>query len=92
MPKQEMKSEVAADLRPIFTASNWPEAETLQRKTVEKYSKSAAKRATWLEDNLPEGPTVLAFPEPHRRLIRTTTASNASIQGIAGPTGATEDG
>jgi hypothetical protein len=25
-----------------------------------------------MEDNLPEGLTVFAFPEPHRRLIRTT--------------------
>ena len=72
VPRQEMKSEVAADLRTIFNAPNRHEAEALLRKTVEKYTKSAAKLANWMEDNLPEGLTVLAFPEPHRRLIRTT--------------------
>lgn len=72
VPKQEMKSEVAADIRAIFNAPNRHEAEALLRKTVEKYAKSAAKLANWLESSLPEGLTVFAFPEPHRRLIRTT--------------------
>jgi transposase-like protein len=72
VPRQEMKSEVAADIRTIFNAPNRHEAEALLRKTVDKYSKSAVKLANWLEGNLPEGLTVLAFPESHRRLIRTT--------------------
>ena len=72
VPRQEMKSEVAADIRAIFNAPNRHEAEALLRKTVEKYARSAAKLANWLEDNLPEGLTVFAFPESHRRLIRTT--------------------
>jgi transposase-like protein len=72
VPRQELKAEVAADIRAIFNAPNRHEAEALLRKTVEKYTKSATKLATWLEDNLPEGLTVLTFPEPHRRLIRTT--------------------
>jgi transposase-like protein len=72
VPRQEMKSEVAADIRAIFNAPNRHEAEALLRKTVDKYSKSTVKLANWLEDNLPEGLTVLAFPESHRRLIRTT--------------------
>jgi transposase-like protein len=72
VPRQEMKGEVAADIRAIFNAPSRHEAETLLRKTVEKYTKSAAKLAAWLEGNLPEGLTVFAFPEPHRRLIRTT--------------------
>jgi len=28
--------------------------------------------ADWMEENLPEGLTVFAFPAKHRRLIRTT--------------------
>jgi transposase-like protein len=74
VPRQELKSEVAADIRAIFNAPSRHEAEALLRKTVEKYSKSAPKLANWLEANLPEGLTVLAFPEPHRRLIRTTNS------------------
>jgi transposase-like protein len=69
-----MKSEVAADIRAIFNAPNWHEAEALLRKTVEKYARSAARLATWLEGNLPKGLTVFAFPESHRRLIRTTNS------------------
>jgi putative transposase len=30
------------------------------------------KLATWMQAALPEGLTVLSFPEPHRRLLRTT--------------------
>jgi len=30
------------------------------------------KLAAWMETALPEGLTVFSFPEPHRRLLRTT--------------------
>lgn len=32
----------------------------------------APKLACWLEESLPEGLSVFAFPAPHRRLLRTT--------------------
>jgi transposase-like protein len=72
VPKQEMKGQVAADLRAIFTASDRQAAETLLRATVARYQKSAPKLAAWLEENLWEGLTVFALPEAHRRLLRTT--------------------
>jgi len=72
VPRQDMKAEVAADIRAIFNAPNRLEAEGLLTKTVQKYAKSATRLATWLEENLPEGLTVFSFPEAHRRLIRTT--------------------
>lgn len=72
VPRHDLKAEVAADIRAVFNAPNRMEAEALLAKTVQKYAKSAAKLATWLETTLPEGLTVFAFPEPHRRLIRTT--------------------
>ena len=72
VPRQEMKRPVAADIRAIFTAPDRQEAESLLRRTVEKYQKSAPKLADWMEANLPEGLTVFAFPESHRRLLRTT--------------------
>ena len=37
-----------------------------------KPQQNAPKLAAWLEESLPEGLTVLSFPEPHRRLLRTT--------------------
>lgn len=72
VPRQDRKAEVAADIRAIFNAPNQTEAEALLAKTVTKYAQSAAKLATWLETNIPEGLTVFAFPQAHRRLIRTT--------------------
>lgn len=72
VPRQEMQSEVAEDIRTIFNAPNRHDAEAALRKTVEKYARSAPKLANWMEDNLPEGLTVLAFPQTHRRLTRTT--------------------
>ncbi len=74
VPRQELKGEVAGDIRSIFNAPNRAEAEALLAKTVQKYAQRAAKLATWLETTLPEGLTVFAFPEVHRRLIRTTNS------------------
>lgn len=72
VPRQEMKAEVASDIRAIFNALNRAEADALLSKTVQKYHKSASKLAAWLESTIAEGLTVVAFPEAHRRLIRTT--------------------
>ena len=72
VPRQRMKAEVAADIRAIFNAPNRYEAEALLGKTVQKYEKSASRLAVWLEENIPQGLTVFAFPATHRRLIRTT--------------------
>ena len=71
VPRQEMKAEVAADLRAIFTASNRTEADALMGRTVAKYAQTAPKLANWMENNVPEGLTVLAFPTEHRQRLRT---------------------
>ena len=68
----EMKRSVAADIRAIFNAPDRQEADNLLKRTVEKYHKTAPKLADWMEANLPEGLTVYAFPESHRRVLRTT--------------------
>ena len=72
VPRQDMKGQVAADIRAIFHAQDRTEAEALLRRAVQKYETTAPKLAAWLEENLPEGLTVLSFPEPHHRLLRTT--------------------
>ena len=38
---------------------------------VSEMEKRAPRLAPWLEENLPEGFTVFAFPEQHRRKLRT---------------------
>jgi transposase-like protein len=72
IPRKEMKKEVAADIKAIFDAPNRQEAERLLVLTVEKYQEKASRLARWMEENLPEGLTVFAFPAEHRRRIRTT--------------------
>lgn len=72
VPRQDMKTEVAADIRAIFNAPNRIEADALLAKTVQRYTTRYPKLANWLEVNLSQGLTVFDCPEPHRRLIRTT--------------------
>ena len=66
-----MKEEVAADIRSIFQARSLEEAKRLLASIVDKYSKSQSKLAAWIEDNIPEGITVFAFPEAVRQFLRT---------------------
>jgi putative transposase len=72
VPKQELKAEVAADIRAIFNAPDKAEAIVLLGKAVAKYEKLAPKLARWLEENIPEGLTVFGLEPAHQRLLRTT--------------------
>jgi len=72
VPRIEMRSDVAADLRAIFDAPDRAEADRRLEMTIRKYEKSAPKLATWLSGNVPEGLTVFALPAAHRRRLRTS--------------------
>lgn len=72
VPRKDMLSEVASDIRTIFDAPDRVTAEAYLAKAVEKYSKSASRLSEWLANNIPEGLTVFAFPASFRRLLRTT--------------------
>jgi putative transposase len=72
VPRKEMQTEVAEDIRTIFQAPDRATAEAYLAKTVQKYEKSASRLAEWMASNIPEGLTVFAFPVAHRKLIRTT--------------------
>ena len=72
VPRLDMCADVARDIRSIFRAESRDEAERLLKLTVSKYEKCASKLATWMEDNLPDGFTVFAMPEAHRRKVATT--------------------
>lgn len=47
---------------------------------VTSYRDSAPKLAQWLEENVPEGLTVFALPEHHRRRLRTSNPIERAIQ------------
>lgn len=72
VPTQDMRKQVAADIRAIFNASNRHEAERLLQMASQKYQPLASRLAQWLEENIPEGLTVFAFPDSNRRLLRTS--------------------
>jgi putative transposase len=72
VPRLDLKAEVAADIRTIFNAATREEATATLARVVQKYAKRSATLAAWLEANIPEGLTVFAYPEAHRRLLRTT--------------------
>lgn len=72
VPRVDLKSAVAKDIRAIFNAHNRAAADALLAQTVQKYAKSASKLASWLEIAIPEGLTGLSFPEAHRVRLRTT--------------------
>ncbi|MDX9866072.1 MAG: IS256 family transposase [Anaerolineaceae bacterium] len=72
VPREEMKAEVAEDIRTIFNAPNQAMAERYLAETVKKYEETASHLANWMEENIPEGLTVFSFPSVHRRRLRTT--------------------
>ena len=72
VPRRELRTEVAADIRTIFNMPDRSNAEIQLRKTITKYEKTASKLAIWLEKSIPEGLTVFDFPKTHQRKIRTT--------------------
>jgi len=69
--RKGMQREVAARIREIFNAPNRAQAEQMLQALVAEMEERAPRLAQWLETNLPEGFTVFAFPEAHRRKLRT---------------------
>lgn len=72
VPKQDMKSSVAQDIRRIFNCGDRAEANRLLNLAVEKYAKTAPKLSLWMETNIPEGLTIFELPESHRKRLRTS--------------------
>jgi transposase-like protein len=72
VPKVSMRKAVHNDIRDVFNAPDRDQAQKRLRLYVQKYEKVASKLSAWMEENLPEGLTVFALPEEHRRRMRTT--------------------
>lgn len=72
VPKKSMKESVAADIRAVFDAPNANEAKRLLQMTVEKYKDSAPKLSTWMDENIPQGLTIMSFDVCHQKRLRTT--------------------
>jgi len=72
VPKIKMRKQVHNDIRDIFNAPDRKNAQERLKSYVAKYEKTAAKLSVWMEENLPEGLTVFALSEVHRKRMRTT--------------------
>ena len=72
VPRQEMRQEVAQDIREIFNAPSEVEAQRLLDIAVQKHEKKASKLAAWMVDNIPDGFAVFGLPHSHRRRMATT--------------------
>ena len=72
VPRKDMATEVAEDIRTIFNAPDRATADAYLARAVQKYQKIASRLAEWMATNIPEGLTVFSFPAAHRRMIRTT--------------------
>lgn len=70
-PKESMKKELGEAVRRIFHSCDHATAMEEKRKCIEKYKTSAPEFARWLENSIEEGLTCFAFPEAHRKKIRT---------------------
>ncbi len=72
VPQQSMKTDVASDIRAIFTSIDLPHAELMLEEMVKKYTESAPELAKWMEGNIPEGLTIFSQAENVRKRLRTS--------------------
>jgi len=74
VPTKDIHKSIAADTRRVLQAKDRAEAEMLLEALVESHRKDRPKLAEWIEQNLPEGLTVLDLPEPLRKKLRTSNS------------------
>lgn len=72
VPRVEQRADVAREIRAIFNAPSREEADRLLRLTVERHLEDAPSLAEWMEEAVPQGLVVFAYPEDHRKKLRTT--------------------
>jgi putative transposase len=63
---------ISADVRAIFNAPSLEWARELKAEIVERWTRTHPHVAEWLETALEDGLACFAFPESHRRRIRST--------------------
>lgn len=79
-PNNAIRKRIGAELRRVWNAANLQAAEEELKRLVGLYRPTAARLATWLERNVPEGLTVFALPEHTRRRLRTANPIERAIQ------------
>jgi len=72
VPRVELRSAVAADIRGVFNAPGRAEAERLLGLAVDRWRSNAPKLADWMEENIPQSLTVFQEGPKARRRLRTS--------------------
>ena len=72
VPRLDQRAAVAEAIRSVFLSPDLPSAQRRLKEVIALYAASAPKLAAWMEENLPQGFSVFAFPVAHRKRLRTT--------------------
>jgi len=73
---------VSADIRKVFNAPDYENAERYLDQFVETYQKTNPHLAAWADENLREGLSVFHIPENHRRKMRTSNLAERQMKEI----------
>jgi len=72
VPRLDQRAAAAEAIRSIFLCPDHPSALRRLKEVVASYATSAPKLAAWIEENIPLGLVVHAFPKTHQQRLRTT--------------------
>lgn len=82
IPKLSMRKEVHEDIRTVFNAPNFEEANRYLDALLQKYQKSAPELSMWAENAIPEALTVFSIPKEHRKKLRTSNMAERQMKEI----------
>ena len=74
VPRLDQRAEVARQIRSVFDCSSRAAADLRLKEIVTLQVQGAPKLAAWMEENLPQGLTVMALPVAHQKRMRTQNA------------------
>jgi putative transposase len=72
VPRLDQRAAAAEAIRSIFLCPDHPSAMRRLKEVVAYYATSAPKLAAWIEENIPQGLVVHAFPKTHQKRLRTS--------------------
>ena len=74
VPRLDQRAEVARQIRSVFDSPSRAAADLRLKEIVTLQAQGAPKLAAWMEENLPQGLSVMALPVAHQKRMRTQNA------------------
>ena len=74
VPRLDQRAEVARQIRSVFDSPSRAAADLRLKEIVALHAQGAPKLAAWMEENLPQGLSVMALPVAHQKRMRTQNA------------------